>query len=608
MVRIHSGPPIISKGWLIFHIFRKLISQHIASRNHVNSSSMPTSYEAQELIAKGNSMITHLHLKSSSSAGQPPLVLETPPSVTIFVGPNNAGKSQVLREIAAFCNAGQIHSTSIIVDKLTFADGNAEAAQAELEKLKVPANFGENIPQDHSIIKIGNVRTLIHDTGFILGRSRPNQRPEHFAQYYLKYFTLILDGQSRIGLINPQGRGDLKSPVTQLGQLLTNDVKREALRKVIHDATGLYFAIDVSQGDQLHVRFGSSPPPNERCFDDTTLNYMRSARGVDSVSDGVKAYTGILLELHAGDPRIIIVDEPEAFLHPSLAQKLGREVAKSAAAEGKHVFVATHSPQFLMGAILSGAQVNIVRLTYEGGVGTARLLPSADLTKLMQDPLLRSTGVLSGLFYNYVIVGEADADRAFYQEINERLLDADDPRGIPHTLFLNANNKQTIPRIVEPLRKLGIPTIGVVDIDVVKDGGLEWTRQLSACNVPVSEHQPFGNRRASVLSALSAKNPDFKSAGGMNLLSGANRESADNLFIDLARYGLFVVCCGEVEAWLANLNVSRAKHLWLRTIFEKMGSDPQLPAYVRPTSNDVWDFIGQMRKWLIDPRRRGIPE
>jgi hypothetical protein len=110
-----------------------------------------------------------------------------------------------------------------------------------------------------------------------------------------------------------------------------------------------------------------------------------------------------------------------------------------------------------MGAILSGANVIIIRLTYEAGIGTARLLPSGEIARLMQDPLLRSVGVLSGLLYNYVIVGEANADRAFYQEINERLLDANDSRGIPHTLFLNADSKQTIPRIIDPLRKLGIP-------------------------------------------------------------------------------------------------------------------------------------------------------
>jgi predicted ATP-dependent endonuclease of OLD family len=43
------------------------------------------------------------------------------------------------------------------------------------------------------------------------------------------------------------------------------------------------------------------------------------------MSDGVRAFTGIITEVIAGDPNILLIDEPEAFLHPSLAYKLGKE-------------------------------------------------------------------------------------------------------------------------------------------------------------------------------------------------------------------------------------------------------------------------------------------
>src|SRR5207248_10030214 len=114
-----------------------------------------------------------------------------------------------------------------------------------------------------------------------------------------------------------------------------------------------------------------------------------------------------------------------------------------------------------------GAPVNIIRLTYRGGVATARVLRNDDLLKLMRNPLLRSTGVLNGLFYEFVVVTESDSDRAFYQEINERLLRFNPELGIPNCLFLNAQNKQTVRSIIRPLRELGIPAAGIVDIDVL---------------------------------------------------------------------------------------------------------------------------------------------
>ena len=84
----------------------------------------------------------------------------------------------------------------------------------------------------------------------------------------------------------------------------------------------------------------------------------------------------------------------------------------------------------------------------------------------MRDPLLRSTNVLNALFHRGAIVCESDVDRSFYQEVNARLLV--DSAGIRDSVFLNAQNKQTVRRLVEPLRKMGIPAVAVVDIDILK--------------------------------------------------------------------------------------------------------------------------------------------
>jgi len=267
----------------------------------------------------------------------------------------------------------------------------------------------------------------------------------------------------------------------------------------------------------------------ERGIHSDAVRFHSNAQHIQLASDGVKAFTGIITEVMAGDPRVLLIDEPEAFLHPSLASKLGLELSRAALSSDKRVFVSTHSPTFVMGCIQSGAPVNIVRLTYRSGVATARVLPSEELLKLMRHPLLRSTGVLSGLFYEFVIVSESDADRAFYQEVNERLLQFRPDWGIPNCLFINAQNKQTVQTLIGPLRQLGIPAAAVVDVDVLKEGGTNWTNILESANIPNIQHGSLATMRACIKQAMDASGKDMKRDGGVSILPTTEREACGNL-------------------------------------------------------------------------------
>jgi hypothetical protein len=273
-----------------------------------------------------------------------------------------------------------------------------------------------------------------------------------------------------------------------------------------------------------------------------------------------------------------------------LSFKLGKEIAFSSLGSEKRLFVSTHSPNFVMGCIQSGAPINIVRLTYRSEVATARVLSNTDILRLMRNPLLRSTGVLGGLFYEFVIVTESDADRAFYQEINERLLRHKPELGIPNCLFLNAQNKQTVQIIIKPLRELGIPAVGIVDVDILKDGGRDWTNFLKGGFVPELEHQSLGGLRNAVKQKIDETGKEMKRNGGVDILSGSDKEAANNLFDKLAEYGLFVVRKGELESWLSSLGATGHGPSWLIDIFEKMGEDPESQDYLKPSDDDVWLF------------------
>ena len=226
----------------------------------------------------------------------------------------------------------------------------------------------------------------------------------------------------------------------------------------------------------------------------------------------------------------------------------------------------------------------------------------------MRDPLLRSSGAIEGLFSEAVVVCEGDSDRAFYEEVNERMATAGDLRAIPNCLFINAQNKQTVPSIVEPLREMGIPAAGIVDLDVLKEGGQVWTKQIGAAGIPSAQHAGLSDLRRNILQFLDGASENWKRDGGIRNLNADELEAASNLISLLAEYGLFVVPGGELEDWLGELEVAGHGSGWLIGMFEQMGENPASQDYVAPGARDVWDFIGQIRDWMIRTNRKGIPD
>jgi hypothetical protein len=40
--------------------------------------------------------------------------------------------------------------------------------------------------------------------------------------------------------------------------------------------------------------------------------------------------------------------------------------------------------------------------------------------------------------------------------------------------------------------------------------------------------------------------------------------------------------------------------------FEKMGENPESPGYIKPSENDVWQFMRSVSKWVNEPSRLGL--
>ncbi|TPE53594.1 ATP-dependent nuclease [Amaricoccus solimangrovi] len=527
--------------------------------------------------------------------------------VTIFVGPNNAGKSLILREIASLYadtdrkrmllkefslhwpSSGEIDST---LEKMSiFSPSNVRAGYVILGGISLS---GE---QDYTQV---NREELYYTAAGAANAS-------WMARYYYRWGVTLLDGRSRFDLTSDRSAGDiLRAPQNILTNLFVNDEVRRKVRQIIKDAFGMWFVIDPTNLGQMRIRLSRvKPPKDEQSLNVKMREFYKNALHIKETSDGVQAFTGIVTAVCSGEYHTVLVDEPEAFLHPPLARKLGKSLAALISERAATMVASTHSADFLLGCVQGSPAVRVVRLEFSDGKSRGRTLDPIRLKNFFRRPLIRSSNVISGLFHDGVVICESDNDRAFYAEIYYRL--SNKIMNLPSILFVNAQNKHTIRDIMGPLREFGVPAAAISDIDIVTDGGQNWTNWMKAANIPEALHNGYGQLRSSIRSVFENSGRNMKTDGGVNCLDAQDRDAALRLFTDLEHYGIFPVPNGELESWLPHLRIPGKKTDWSVAALEMLGSDPADPAYVQPGEDDVWEFLNRIVRWIGDPTRSGMP-
>lgn len=529
--------------------------------------------------------------------------------ITIFVGPNNSGKSLILKEIEQAFLVHPFPNNMLVLKDYEVKWPEVDAVKLTLTKYDAFQDKNSSSPVDHKTIgrinPNGGREVLSLHIPSLLTYATQKTDKRWWATQFLRWGVLRLDGRSRFNLTNDQAGGDLLSaPQNVLAHLFQDDIARKKVRHLINDAFGFNFAIDPTNLGQLRIRLSrATPPEDEQSLNEKARTFYRSAIHIKDASDGVQAFTGIVTAVMSGEFHTILIDEPEAFLHPPLARKLGNHLATLAVERGGALLASTHSPDFLMGCVQATKEVRVVRLEYSEGKSRGRMVDPAQLEKLFKNPLMRSTNAISGLFYDGVVVTESDNDRAFYGEIYHRLAAVN--KDYPSLLFINAQNKQTIKNIIGPLREFGVPAAAIPDIDIIKDGGKVWTDWLVSAHVPNALHEGYGLQRNAIKGRFDASGKDMKSDGGVNALPTGDKQAAQQLLEILAEYGVFVVPRGELEDWLPSLHVSGKKTDWTVAMLERLGSDPADPDYVQPMTGDVWGFMTGVVGWVRNAARKG---
>jgi ABC-type cobalamin/Fe3+-siderophores transport system ATPase subunit len=465
--------------------------------------------------------------------------------VTCIVGGNNVGKSQMLRDIVSLLE--NQNRRQVIVNALTIrkAEATIESVQAWL-RTNASRNQSAEIQYQPAVGGGSNLT----DIQFL---SQYNQAP-NFLGVTRSFFCWLADATSRAGLGGGSlgNAGGMQPNPHPLAHLFRDGDMEERISALSNEVFDLPLTLDRVSGN-VTLRVGQVelpvPPINHPTL--TYADAVAELPTLESQGDGVKSFIGLALYLLTGKQKIVLIDEPEAFLHQSQAKTLGRWLAREAVEQDRQVILATHDRNIVLGLLAGDAPVSVFRLTRKGNDSGLHVLSQDQLTDVWSDPVLRYSNVLDGLFYNYVVICEADADCRFYAAVLDDLAQEGEITIKPDdVLFVPSGGKGRIPNIGQALSALGVQTFAVADFDVLKDKskvrqiveslGADWTTEMNTA---------YTNMAGAMNANNGVRWDSAKEQGVSAVPQGTANQNACELLDGLQRRGVMIVRVGEMEGF-----------------------------------------------------------
>ncbi|WP_121867378.1 ATP-dependent nuclease [Glutamicibacter nicotianae] len=385
--------------------------------------------------------------------------------VTAFVGGNNVGKSTLLRQIAHWIESYDRQSIppEIVTDLHVDTRGTpADFIRWLYESAPVGSNNGA--------VGVWTGAGFLSSTMF--GHLHQRLAKGHLGQDLGGLFRLHATTTQRLALAQPTPRrATLDDPPQNMLDYMEYNVSlQERYDAICQEAFDQHVFLDtLGAHNVLRIGEPDMAPPLANQISAEYAAAVTSCRPLHEQGDGMNSMMGLLLAVMTATYPVILVDEPEAFLHPPQARILGRELAKLAQEAGVQVLLATHDRHILQGLMdAKDANVSVVRLTRRGDQTAAHQLPADQLRELWENPILRYSSLLDGLFHRAVVLAEHDRDCRFYENALAELEEggANVARDVH---FVPTSGKTSLHLYASAMVACGVPTVVTADLDLLND-------------------------------------------------------------------------------------------------------------------------------------------
>ena len=133
-------------------------------------------------------MISHIKLKFGRAVGLPAEEIELSP-ITIFVGPNNSGKSKVLSEIGLFAQQGRELADNVILQGASFYGMTADNADLAIDRLMDSPNEGEHLSAGEIFLASRYGRQRLGRDQLKSFVQNPSQNPQAYSSWFLRHLA-----------------------------------------------------------------------------------------------------------------------------------------------------------------------------------------------------------------------------------------------------------------------------------------------------------------------------------------------------------------------------------------------------------------------------------
>ncbi|ATB46366.1 AAA family ATPase [Corallococcus macrosporus] len=569
-------------------------------------------------------MSPSLFLQQITFSGGASIELE-PDSIVVIVGPNNAGKSETLRETLGLVVINGEKTRHVVSSVTVGRSGTADEFIRRMAPYRLPnsPHYDLKVLEDSTPPSGFRSDSRMWDTlmGVKLARVHETELRMFWEKRGFEGFTalffFLLDISTRFNAIEPAKVFNLATgiPYLPIQKMCVDPGLAERLSRSFQRAFGQALIVNRTAGSKMPLHCGELPrlEPGEDRVSPSYAQRLEALPLLHQQGDGMRSFAGCLLQVAAVDKSVVMIDEPEAFLHPPQARYLGTLLAKEKPA-GRQLIIATHSGDLLRGLLdASPSALKVIRLTREGNLNHARALNTDQIRMLWGDPILRFSNALDSLFHEQVVLCEADGDCRFYSAILDAIQPVDTDIRMPDVMFTSTGGKHKMPTIAKALACIGVPTRAVADFDILnsdsplKDAicalGGSWDdfqSRWKQVKAGVEQLRPelettyvrnevekllrqvstptFPNDVAkSIREVLKRASPwDVAKQQGLAAVpKGPARQVAEKLLADLKRLGLFVVEWGEMESF--DPFIGGHGNAWLMEVLRKdLRQDPHL--------------------------------